>query len=400
MKDRYIPAWEQAKNSGEDFKQTIENTRSVFRNPLTNAYHQLAQDQIVESDLLCLGIGTGNEIQYSGLNPKRVTGIDVSPTFLNVARMRIPEAKLLQGKLQDVLPSLPKYPVALASEVLDCINTQELPEVLSQIRQKTDKLVVTQTFSPDNEFYSSYYPDETFGSCGGPGIEGWTESQQQTVQKRMDELGVDASYRNPQRLITQLQKAAEKNMGSNKLNCNVVEMLKDLKLDVRRIPYDILDETYGNRIYPSQVEGFMQNLVGNIAQLRDRSFAVALKSGDERKVAQYVKLHTTHRLVELLHSSLIVDYHFTILEEELRQAGFTSIQRKTISASSSNIIDEPELVKNINRSINAAKSQRLPGEHITRGINSSVFVSGAAMTFYEPFTNPINDARIQYVVAE
>ncbi len=383
--------WERGLWGTDEFGQKIEKTRLHFQQPLSTAYRKIAEDEFGENDLLFLGIGTGQVPKMAEVEPQRITGIDVSSELMSLARRRLPEAILHQGRIQDILPHLQHFPVAIASEVLDCIDPRELPEVVSLIRERSDKLIAIQTFTPDDEFYALHSPQEEWGSRGGPGIEGWSHDQQVVVEERMRDLGINASVQQPDRLVDELQKMTEGNVGAD-LNQRLVDVLDELNFPFRQFPA----EQVAGRPFLAQVDGFTSFMEANLDRFRD---VAAPRTRDPREVAHYVQVHTTHRFAELLSRTLKLENHLTLLEHTCKQAGSNQIRRGTITAKDDQLILDHELGQDLNRAIQGAQSGSIPFEHV-RTVNSGAFLNGAPMTFFEPHRDSFLDARLQFLIAE
>ncbi|WP_374132862.1 class I SAM-dependent methyltransferase [Sphingomonas sp. 28-62-20] len=102
----------------------------------------------VES-LLEIGCGEGAQTRhFSGL-AKHVTGVDLSPTALARARAALPAPVFLEGRLGDLLPSLPRqrYDIATLCEVL--IYGNDPAGLIADAQRCADHLLVTN-FEPQS----------------------------------------------------------------------------------------------------------------------------------------------------------------------------------------------------------------------------------------------------------
>ncbi|MBP6979451.1 class I SAM-dependent methyltransferase, partial [Candidatus Curtissbacteria bacterium] len=142
--------------TAEEFTHNFERSRNIHIRPLTHAYHKLvASEHLIDTDLLCLGIGTGKVEEMMGLDSARITAVDFNQSLLDKAKTRLPRARFIQGRMGDVISSVDYTSTVLTQEALDCIPPKNLPELVAQNKKKTDKLVAVQTYSPDPEFYGS-----------------------------------------------------------------------------------------------------------------------------------------------------------------------------------------------------------------------------------------------------
>ncbi|HOZ03594.1 MAG TPA: hypothetical protein PKX78_03825 [Candidatus Woesebacteria bacterium] len=225
--------WEQGSNTLRQFKEGIEATRDHFQIPFTHAYRSIVKTELGTGSILALGIGTGQVESMAGIEPARIVGIDATRQLLRQAEIRLPGAQLHSGTFAEVLPTLDqRYPVAFASEALDCIDPTELVDQLGLIRQRADKLVAVQAFLPDAEFYAFYNPIPGIGSHGGPGIEGWSEQQQQSVAQRLVQLGISHDLGHPMEMIDDVQTMVERDLGVV-LRERYAQLLREMNIRIK-----------------------------------------------------------------------------------------------------------------------------------------------------------------------
>ncbi|MBI4225885.1 class I SAM-dependent methyltransferase [Candidatus Roizmanbacteria bacterium] len=386
---RFISQWEAGINPLSQFEQSFEGTRKVFHKPLSAIYQALFQKELARGDILALGIGTGQVEEMARVDSRRIRAIDVSIGFLNKARTKLPKAHFHQGRIQDVLPSLDHHSLAFSSDALDCINPLELGEVLSLIRKKTDKLVIAQVFMPDDEFYSFYFPRPGIGSHGGPGIDGWNQDQHTAAEQHLNNLRIISPINQPDSLLKEVQAAVHSKFNSE-IKGDMVDLLDSIGFQFRTMP-----QIRNHRAYASEVDLFLEYIADYIGKMREN---VLPRRPQPQEVAKYVAVHTIHRLSQLFHGTIQMELFFKTFEDACLKAGFTNIQRKALAASGDRIVNDPKIIENVNRSLLASTQLEIPASHIDH-INSGSFTNGAAMTFFEPQSNPFNDARVQYLVA-
>ncbi|MBI3366395.1 class I SAM-dependent methyltransferase [Candidatus Roizmanbacteria bacterium] len=394
-KGRFIPQWERAQNPLAWFRKEMEGTRVYFQRPLSLAYSKLFESELSHGNILCLGIGTGQVEEIGRVNSERITGVDVSAPYLGLAQSRLPKAKLHHGRFQDVLPSLPHYPLAFSSDALDCVNPTELDELLTTIRGKTDKLVVVQTFLPDNEFYAPFYPTNAMASYGGPGIEAMKIDQQDALEKRLEKLGISSDILNPDNLLDEVQ-----SLFASQVPPGLLIKLRELYQTIN-YPYKELKDMVdlNNRPYPSQILLYFYYLAKGFEEPMKKLYPKDIRDDDQKKIVMYVTIHVMRRLTQLIRDTLQTEFYFTVLGDACKNAGFKEIERKTISASQGELVDDQFLAININRPIEELAQKTIP-IHDIRQIRSGMFINGSPLTFYKPSTEPFNDARIQYLIAK
>ncbi|MBX9729705.1 MAG: class I SAM-dependent methyltransferase [Sphingomonas sp.] len=113
--------------------------------------------------LLEIGCGEGAQTRYFGELASYITGVDISGTALERARVALPAYDFLQGKLSDLLPSLPRqrYDIVTLCEVL--IYGQDQAQLIAAAQSCADQLFVTN-FEPQSVGLAHLF-------CG----EGWQE---------------------------------------------------------------------------------------------------------------------------------------------------------------------------------------------------------------------------------
>jgi len=387
----YVSSWERAMSPSDTFEQRIETTRKHFQLPLNRAYQELATNELGDGNLIFVGIGTGQIPLLMGVNSERVIGLDVNPNFLKVAAKRLPGADLHHGRLQDILPSLTPASTVIASEVLDCINPLELTDILHQIKAKSEKLIVVQTFTPDDEFYALSFHQEGFGSHGGPGIEGWSSEQLGLIIKMLTSHGIATEPQGWDQEIRKLQQLAEISIGG-KLDFELQEIYGSSGFPLDEIPI----ATIAGRPYPAYFQGIAELLEINLSRFRNVAFPTTNESS---MVSRYVKTHTAHRFSQLCVGTVEMEYHLHLLRQACKNAGYTDIRKGTIATSGSTLVPNSILVDHLNTALHTSQVKKRTSTHI-RNISSGAFINGAPMTFFTPYENPFLDTRLQYVVAE
>jgi ubiquinone/menaquinone biosynthesis C-methylase UbiE len=86
--------------------------------------------------VLDAGCGTGvPAAQQLTLAGARVTGIDISPVMLDIARRNVPEATFLEMDVMDVTPALGDFDAAVAFFSLLMLPRAEIPAALTRLRE-------------------------------------------------------------------------------------------------------------------------------------------------------------------------------------------------------------------------------------------------------------------------
>ncbi|MDP2649765.1 MAG: class I SAM-dependent methyltransferase [bacterium] len=396
MNEEFRSRWQRDTYTFDQFEANIENTRGQLQRPFTKAYRELFKKELGAGEILTLGIGTGQVETWTGIDPKRIVGIDATGALLEQAQKRLPGARLIHGTFSDVLPTLQEtYSLAFASDSLDCIYPADIVKNLRLIRDKTDKLFISQVFLPDDEFYAFHYPSEEAGSRGGPGIEGWTSEQHQLVENRLLELGINHRLNQPVELLNDIQRMVEKNLGLN-LRENFADLLK--QMGVRFKESGIAE--FKDSPLAVQISRFLFEYDYHLGRMRDR---YAPKTTSPKEAADYVNFHTIHRFAQLLHSSIQMEYFLTILEDACKKAGFKTVSRSSIAASGNNIVSNQQIGQDINNALGYIRSSSIPIQHIMnkrKFKGSTAMLNGAGLAFIEPAVKPFEDVLLQCIVAK
>lgn len=384
--ENYQSSWVTQLKSAEEFEAQFGESRQVFRDPLSACYKYLARTEMAEGDILSLGIGTGQVEQMAGIDSRRITGVDTNRLFLQLAKRRLPDANLQEGIITTLLPTLPRFPLIFASESLDCISPRELTSVLLKVREKTDKLVAVQTYTPDAEYYNYFWPDHSEGSYTGPGFESLSEGHLSKITEVLTACGIEAPITDTPNLLRQTQAFVEQRLGGP-LGVDIIDVYDYLGLQYRSFK----PERVAGRPYPSQITMFHSRAEMWLAQQR----TPALLHSQEL----YVAVHTAHRLAQLFAGTLQTEFYFTILEDALAQADFTQIEQKRVIASGRKLAKPGDLIGDLNRGLEYTRSQHPPIRNSALKVKNSLFANGIPATFMEPFMNPFNDAQVRFVVA-
>lgn len=388
----YRSTWVSAPQSALRFEADFGGERDFFGQPLTACYQYLAKTELTEGELLSLGIGTGQVELLARLDGRRITGIDVNQGFLSLASARLPGATMLRGQFQEILPQLQRrFPLALASESLDCVDPKVLPSVLSSIRKAADKLVVVQSFIPDVEYYAYNWPDYTEGSRSGPGLEGLAKGQIDRIIQVLTANGITATVSDPYNLLKQTQSFIESRLGG-KLGVDITEVYDRIGLQYRNFK----PERAVGRPYPSQILMFHSRAERWLAHVIDRfkSNIVTME-----QVEWWITMCTAHRLAQIMSGALQTEYYFSTLEQALAQAGFSHIERKRVIAKEGQLSNHREMASSVARAMEYAKrnpprfTNRKPEER------SGLFAEGVPAAFYGPEINPFKIAQLRYIVA-
>ena len=136
-KTQYVSKWVREPRTADEFAHNFERSRNIHIRPLAHAYrHLVTSEHLQSTDLLCLGIGTGKVEEMMGLDSAKITAIDFNQSLLDKAKTRLPRARFIRGKMEDVIGSVDFIPTTLTQEALDCIPPKNLPELVAQIKKK------------------------------------------------------------------------------------------------------------------------------------------------------------------------------------------------------------------------------------------------------------------------
>ncbi len=391
-KSPFVSEWIREPRTAEEFTSNFERSRNIYIRPLTHAYrHLVASENLLGTDLLCLGIGTGKVEEMMRLDPARITGIDFNQSLLDKAKTRLPKARFIQGRMEDVIGSVDYTSTTLTQEALDCIPPRDLPKVVSQIKTKTDKLVAVQTYSPDPEFYGSSWQGAGH-AIGGTGIEDITSSQQQSLEARLNTLGVQSSLDEPQQMLIEIQKSVEKLIGA-RFNTNIVEALEQIAY-----PFDKtkLPATAGLRSLPAQASLLLNHVELQVE--KQKNIFKEYLANRPREAGIYIGMDTTHRFLQIMLGTFRIDLFQQLLADACVEAGFGNIQRKTIVATEKRVVTPQELMAQINRSLDVIKHKPV-ARRIRVGDKGSRAFVGSPVILMEPNINPYSIARVPYLVA-
>jgi len=391
-KTQYVSKWVREPRTADEFAHNFERSRNIHIRPLAHAYrHLVTSEHLQSTDLLCLGIGTGKVEEMMGLDSAKITAIDFNQSLLDKAKTRLPRARFIRGKMEDVIGSVDFIPTTLTQEALDCIPPKNLPELVAQIKKKTDKLVAVQTYSPDPEFYGSSWQGAGH-AIGGTGIEDVTSSQQQDLEDRLSTLGIQSTLDEPQKMLQELQKYVEKLIGA-RFNVNIVEVLEQIAYPFEKTK---LPSTAGLRSLPAQA-----SLLLNYVELQTEKQKTIFKeylANRPREAGIYIGMDTTHRFLQIMLGTFRIDLFQELLASACRDAGFESIQRKSIVATEKRVVTPQELMVQINRSLVVIKDKPVARRVRADDKGSRAFV-GSPVILMEPSSSSYSIARVPYLSA-
>lgn len=389
-KKDFVSEWVRTPRTAEEFAQNFEKSRLVHARPLTLAYHKLVESEgLNKTDLLCLGIGTAKVEEMMRLDSSRITAIEFNQSYITKAKNRLPAARFLQGRMEDLIDSIDPASVCLSQESLDCIPPALLPELVAKIRQKSGRLVAVQTYSPDPEFYGSSWIGADH-AIGGIGIEGATIIQQQSLEDKLNNQGVQSTLGDPEQMLIELQRYIENIIGA-RFSINIVEALEYIGYS-----FTLLPDEAGLRSLPAQA-----SLLLNHTELQVEHLKNALGrhlANRHREASLYISIDTTHRFLQLLLGTFRIDLFQQLLFEACQQAGYANVQLKSISASEKRTLDAPELIAQFNRSLDVIKKNPVFRRVRPDDKGSRAFI-GSPIILMEPTNNPYSIARVPYLSA-
>lgn len=386
---KFVSEWITTPRDAETFAGNFEKSRNVHIRPLTHAYTHLVNElDLKNTDLLCLGIGTGKVEQIMGLNSERISAIDYNQSLLDKAQTRLPHARLFQGRIEDTIELIGAAPTVLTQEALDCIPPSELPDLMKKIRDKTDKFVAIQSYSPDPEYYASSFV--AGHAIGGPGIESATIHQQEVLEARLRTLGVQSDIDEPQEMLIQLQSYVEKIIGT-RFSVNIVSVLEQLNYPFnQKFP-----QRAGLRSLSAQASLLLNSVELKAEELKNifrNNFANRPREG-----GIYIGMDTTHRFLQLLLGTYRIDTYLQLLADAASQAGFGDIELSAVSATQKRVVTPQELVSQFNRSLEV--THRPVSRKIRTDDKSSRAFVGSPLILMEPSENPYSIARVPYLTA-
>lgn len=389
-KKDFVSEWVKTPRSAEEFTQNFEKSRVVHGRPLAHAYQKLVEiEGLNKTDLLCLGIGTAKVEEMMRLDSARITAIEFNESYIAKAKTRLPRAKFLQGRMEDLIQSVDPSSICLSQESLDCIPPAQLPELVGRIKQKTGKLVAIQTYSPDPEFYGSSWSGADH-AIGGLGLEGATIQQQKVLETKLNNQGVQSTLDNPQRMLSELQKYVENIIGA-RFSIDIVEALEHIGY-----PFTDLPKEAGLRSLPAQASLLLNHTELQVEHLKNvlgRHLA-----NRHREAGLYIGIDTTHRFLQLLLGTFRIDLFQQLLVRACQEAGYCDIRLKSIYASEKRTLEPSELVAQFNRSLDVIKKKPVfrrirPDDKFSRA-----FV-GSPIILMEPSDNTYSIARVPYLSA-
>jgi len=390
-KEDFVSEWLREPRDANQFAQNFEKSRKVHSRPLTHAYHKLVSDEgLSDTNLLCLGIGTGIVEEMMQLDSLRITAIDFNPSYIERAKTRLPNAHFLEGKIEDLIDKVDFAPTVLTQEALDCIPPRQLPELMAKIRDKTDKLVAVYSYSPDPEFYGSSWEDANL-ALGGTGVEGMTQAQQALLERRLSSLGVQSTLDDQEKMLTQLQSYVEKVIGA-KFSINIVAALVHIGYPFgKKLPPQT-----GLLSLPAQASLLLNHV--ELETEKGKKYFQNRFPNRPIEAGKFISLDTTHRFLQILLGTYRIDTFMQILTDACSQAGFNTVTTKSISATEKRVATERELVAQVNRSLDVIKKTPVARRIRADDKSSRAFV-GSPIILMEPTNNPYSIARVPYLVA-
>lgn len=412
------------------FEGQFQPIRTVFKASLSHGYNVLGQElqgyRLLDpsTPLLYLGIGTGQEATMLQIPGENIFAVDASADYITRAQQPDRLRRLAgsqQGFVPDVLNQLSYYPVAFASEMLDCIPPKDLPTTAKALYDHAATVVVAQSLFPDEEYYNTFSPDPNVWSYGRSGIEGWTPNQRQLVENhlrdvfditadpftRIDPADPQSSFDPAQTdlLFTQLQGMVEKSLGYT-FSFNIADLL-NTTLQMGSANVTTVAERFmaqggvplADRSYISRITGFISLFANALGQFDQSPLAT---SSDPRLVDKYAKIHTIRRFFQIMQGTLLQESHFTLVADSLKKAGYTQVTRKAISTDAQGIISDEELAKKLDDTIRAVFAQKdslATKSRYDRGAQNKIFVLGMPGLFMDSTNSQYEVARIQYLVA-
>lgn len=107
--------------------------------------------------------------------------------------------------------------------------------------------------------------------------------------------------------------------------------------------------------------------------------------------------HLGHEMAVLFRSSMETEFLLRLLSDAGKQAGYTRIERKTISASSTSLVSSKEIVQALNRAL-ACMDERVAQPIDSDVCNCRISVNGANMRFNWPEEDTFKGVYVQYLV--